>query len=251
MVRILFFILLFVFVSIVSEAQNRNSYVMDIYEYNEQLENLVDRVIDSLGGKEANLEIKSYKSNGEIAYQSGTKSVFDLFYLKENWVRIDQKSEEDYHFFSRHGRRGWEKKMSREGSQEKKFRGKELDEEEQFHFYKNNLFDFEKKRLEIYYEGEVKMGDMTVEVIRLSGFGFGEEMYFISKETYRPVMKQVYILDGNYQVVINYTIKDYMKIGKVWLPKKLGVKRGDDVKEIDFFGYDLTASFDRDFFVKK
>ncbi len=251
MFRILISIVLLILISVPVDAQNRNRYIMDIYEYNEQLEGLVEQVIDSLGGREANLDLKSFQSSGEISYQNGEKSVFDLFYLKKDWVRVDQKFDEDYHFFSRHGRRGWKKVLAKEGVKEQNLRGLSLAEEEQYHFYSNNLFDYEKERLEIYYEGEVVMGDLRVEVIRLSGFSYGEEMYFVSTETYRPVMKQVYILDGKYQAVINYTIHEYTKVGDVWLPKKVGVKMGDNVKEIEFFSYNLSPSLDKDFFVKR
>ena len=231
-------------------AQDRNRYLLDIYEYNEQLDELVDRVRDSLGGRERNLELSSYQSNGEITFQTGEKALFDLFYMKNDWVRIDQKTENEYTLFGRHGKRGWQKIHSKmEESKEKALKGRELSELEQFSFYENNLFDYEKKRLDIYFEGEVKVGELEAYIIRLSGFKYGEEMYYISKETFRPFMKQVYILDDNYQSVINYTIDDYIKIDGVLLPRKIGIKMNGNTKVMEFFKYSLAAKFDKKLFL--
>jgi hypothetical protein len=229
-------------------AQRQNRYLLDIYEYDKQLNELVDRVQDSLGGQQANLKFKSFQSNGEITFQSGEKALFDLFYMKDDWVRIDQKKESEYILFGRHGKRGWKHTLAKEGTKKEALKGIKLSEEHQFNFYENNLFDYEKKRLEIYFEGEIIIGDKEAYIIRLSGFNYGEEMYYISKNTYRPFMKQVYFLDGDYQSVIHYAIEEYLKIDGVWLPKKIGLKKDGYAKIIEFFGYDLGVKFDKELF---
>ncbi|MEP1141058.1 MAG: hypothetical protein ABJH44_12640, partial [Balneola sp.] len=235
--------------SISGFAQERNRYLMDIYEYNKQLEELVVRVIDSLGGREKNLDVGSFQSNGEITFQTGEKALFDLFYMKNDWIRLEHKLDNKNVFFSRHGKRGWKRSISKDINEEQELSGRALSEEEQFNIYENNLFDYEKKRLDIYYEGEIKIGDMDAHIIRLSGFSYGEEMYYISKENYRPFMKQVYILDGDYQSVINYTIDEYLNIDGVWLPKKIGLKKDGISKMMEFYSYDLSIKFDIDLFV--
>lgn len=230
-------------------AQERNRYLMDIYEYDKQLNELVDRVIDSLGGKKENLKFKSFQSNGEITFQTGDKALFDLFYLKDDWFRIDQKTDEEYTLFGRHGKRGWKHVLAKSGTKKETLKGIKLSEEHQFSFYENNLFDYEKKRLDIYFEGEIIVGDTEAYIIRLSGFKYGEEMYYISKSTFRPFMKQVYFLDDNYQSVINYTIEEYLQVEGIWLPKRIGFKKDGEAKMIEYFSYDLAAKFEKEIFI--
>jgi hypothetical protein len=231
-------------------TQDRNRYLLDIYEYDKELNELVVRVIEALGGRENNLRVESFQTTGEITYQTGEKATFDLFYMKNDWFRIDQKTEDEYILFGRHGRKGWIKRISKkDGGEVQNLKGRKLNEEEQFNLYENNLFDYEDKRLDIYYEGEIKIGETEAYIIRLSGLRYGEEMYYISKETYRPFMKQVYFLDGKYQSVINYTIDEYTEVDGVWLPKKIGMKKGTQTKMIEFFNYDLAATFEKDFFI--
>lgn len=146
-------------------------------------------------------------------------------------VSYRSKTEEEYILFGRHGRKGWIKKIDKEeGEVVQSLKGRKLSEEEQFSLYENNLFDYEDKRLDIYYEGEIKVGEVEAYIIRLSGLRYGEEMYYISKDTYRPFMKQVYFLDGKYQSVINYTIDEYTEVDGVWLPKKIGMKKARKLK---------------------
>ncbi|MBR9918779.1 hypothetical protein GYB29_14145 [bacterium] len=249
MKKIFIFTLLLFFISSSASAQDRNRYLLDIYEYDKELNELVERVVAALGGRENNLRVESFQTTGEITYQTGEKADFDLFYMKNDWFRIDQKTEEEYILFGRHGRKGWVKKIDKEeGEVVQSLKGRKLSEEEQFSLYENNLFDYEDKRLDIYYEGEIKVGEVEAYIIRLSGLRYGEEMYYISKETYRPFMKQVYFLDGKYQSVINYTIDEYTEVDGVWLPKKIGMKKGTQTKMIEFFNYDLAATFEKDFF---
>lgn len=229
-----------------TQAQNR--YLLDIYEYDKELNELVERVLDSLGGQKENLRLKSFQSNGEITFQTGEKALFDLFYMKEDWIRVDQKTDNEYVLFSRHGKQGWKHTLAKQGTKKETLKGIKLSEEQQFNFYENNLFDYEKKRLDIYYEGEISVGDIEAYLIRLSGFRYGEEMYYISKSTYRPFMKQVYFLDGDYQSVINYTIEEYLKIDGIWLPKKIGFKKDGSSKMMEFFRYNLAVKFDKELF---
>lgn len=250
MKKIYVLISLFSFLCFGVLAQERNSYLLDIYEYDKELDELVHRVLDSLGGQKKNLEFKSFQSKGEITNQTGEKALFDLFYMKKDWVRIDQKSEHEYILFGRHGKRGWKRTLTKDGSKEEILKGMSLSEEHQFHIYENNLFDYEKQRLEIYFEGEIIVGDTEAYIIRLAGFSYGEEMYYISKETFRPFMKQVYFLDDDYQSVINYTIEEYLEINGIWLPKKIGFKKDSITKMIEFFDYDLATKFDKDIFIK-
>tara|TARA_R110002124_G_scaffold47149_1_gene140659 strand:+ start:9530 stop:10243 length:714 start_codon:yes stop_codon:yes gene_type:complete len=230
-------------------AQERNRYLLDIYEYDKQLNELMDRVIDSLGGQKENLKFRSFQSTGEITFQTGDKALFDLFYLKDDWVRVDQKTDNEYILFGRHGKRGWKHTLAKNGTKKEELKGIKLSEEHQFNFYENNLFDYKKKRLDIYFEGEMIVGEMEAYIIRLSGFKYGEEMYYISKKTYRPFMKQVYFLDKDYQSVINYTIEEYLEIDGIWLPKKIGFKKDGTSKMMEFFNYDLAAKFEKKFFV--
>jgi len=205
--------------------------------------------VDSLGGREKNLALRSFQSNGEITFQTGEKALFDLFYMKDDWVRIDQKMDNEYILFGRHGKRGWVKRLDKEGNSQKILKGIKLTEEEQFNIYENNLFDYEDKRLEIYFEGELVVGDIEAYIIRLSGLRYGEEMYYISKKTFRPFMKQVYFLDGKYQSVINYSIHEYVNVEGIWLPKKIGLKKDGSTKMMEFHKYDLAAKFDKELFV--
>ncbi|XWN37995.1 MAG: hypothetical protein ROO71_03490 [Balneola sp.] len=249
MKKIFIFILFLFFICPSVSAQDRNRYLMDIYEYDKELNELVERVVEALGGREKNLEVESFQTNGEITYQTGEKATFDLFYMKNDWFRLDQKTDQEYILFGRHGRKGWIKKIGKEQEEEiQNLKGRNLNEEEQFNLYENNLFDYEDRRLDIYYEGEIKVGEVEAYIIRISGLRYGEEMYYISKETYRPFMKQVYFLDGKYQSVINYTIDEYIEVNGVWLPRKIGMKKGTQTKMIEFFNYDLAVTFDRDFF---
>jgi len=250
MKKIFIFILLLFFISPSVYTQDRNRYLLDIYEYDKELNELVVRVIEALGGRENNLRVESFQTTGEITYQTGEKATFDLFYMKNDWFRIDQKTKEEYILFGRHGRKGWIKRISKkDGGEVQNLKGRKLNEEEQFNLYENNLFDYEDKRLDIYYEGEIKIGETEAYIIRLSGLRYGEEMYYISKDTYRPFMKQVYFLDGKYQSVINYTIDEYTEVDGVWLPRKIGMKKGTQTKMIEFFNYDLAATFEKDFFI--
>lgn len=217
-------------------------------EYERELNTLVERVIDSLGGKEKNLEYQTYQSTGEIIHQNGEKASFDLYYLEKDWARLEEKREEERVLFGRHGRRGWKQTLNKSESKTETLKGTTLDEEFQFNFYENNLFDYNEKRLEIYYEGEIVFGDVEAYVIRLSGFSYGEEMYYISKKTYRPVMKQVYIFHRRSQSVINYTIKDYIKIQGVSLPKLIGIEKNGSTKMMEFYSYDFSTKFDKNFF---
>ena len=76
--------------------------------------------------------------------------------MREGWVRIDEKTDNEYVLFSRHGKRGWKLTLAKQGTKKETLKGIKLSEEHQFSFYENNLFDYEKKRLDIYYEGEIK-----------------------------------------------------------------------------------------------
>jgi len=96
------------------QAQNR--YLLDIYEYDKWLNELVERVLDSLGGQKENLRLKSFQTNGEIKFQTGEKALFDLFYMREGWVRIDEKTDNEYVLFSRHGKRGWKLTLAKQGT---------------------------------------------------------------------------------------------------------------------------------------
>ncbi|MEP1150748.1 MAG: hypothetical protein ABJH08_03370 [Balneola sp.] len=239
---------LFLFMCSSISAQDRNKYILDVIEYERELNDLVLRVIDSLGGKANNLQYKSYQSNGEITYPNGEKALFDLFYLEKDWARLEQKKEAEYVLFGSHGRRGWKRLLAKKGTTEETLKGTELAEEYQFNIYENNLFDYDKQRLEIYYEGEVLFGDIEAYIIRLAGFSYGEEMYYISKKTYRPIMKQVYIFHRRSQSVINYTIKDYIKIQGVLLPKLVGIEKNGSTKMMEFYTYDFSTKFDKNFF---
>ena len=248
MKKIFLLISLFLFICSSISAQDRNKYILDVIEYERELNDLVLRVIDSLGGKANNLQFKSYQSNGEIVYQNGEKALFDLFYLEKDWARLEEKRETQRVLFGRHGRRGWKQTLSKSENKTSTLKGTALDEEFQFSLYENNLFDYDKQRLEIYYEGEVLFGDIEAYIIRLAGFSYGEEMYYISKKTYRPIMKQVYIFHRRSQSVINYTIKDYIKIQGVSLPKLVGIEKNGSTKMMEFYTYDFSTKFDRDFF---
>jgi hypothetical protein len=193
--------------------------------------------------------MKSFQSNGEITFQTGGKALFDLFYMKDDWIRVEQKTDSEYILFGRHGKKGWKHVLAKDGAKKESLKGIKLSEEHQFNYYENNLFDYKKQRLEIYYEGEIIVGDLEAYIIRLSGFKYGEEMYYISKETYRPFMKQVYFLDGDYQSVINYSIQDYLKVNGIWLPKKISMEKDGITKMMEFFRYDLDAKFDKEIFI--
>lgn len=231
-------------------AQNRNKYILDVIEYERELNDLLHRVIDSLGGKEKNLHYKSYQSNGEIVYQNGEKALFDLFYLDKGWARLDQKKETEYVLFGSHGRKGWKQTLGKTEGIDETLKGTALSEEYQFNIYENNLFDYDKQRLEIYYEGEIVFGDMEAHIIRLAGFNYGEEMYYISKETYRPIMKQTYVFHRKSQSVINYTIKEYVELNGIWLPKIIGFEKDGTTKLMEYFAYDFNTKFDKAFFKK-
>ena len=248
--KILLLISFFYFTSTSAFAQDRNRYLLDIYEYDKELNELVERVVDSLGGKERNLNAQSFRSSGEITFQTGEKVAFDLHYMKKEWFRIEHKSDDQNVVFIRHGKKGLIKKWNKlEEVSIQNLKGLKLNEEEQFNIYENNLFDYEGKKLEIYYEGEIKVGEVEAYIIRLSGFTYGEEMYYISKENFRPFMKQVYFLDGKYQSVINYTIDEYIKLNGVFLPKTIRLKRDGVTKMIKFFSYDHSVKFDKEFFL--
>lgn len=247
-----FLILVLFFGSALSiKAQDRHRYLMDIYEYNEEMQLLVNRVIDSLGGKYQNLNMGTYKVNGSISYTSTDTALFDFYYFKEQWLRLDQKLENKYSSFSRHGNKGWLLTKSSVNKEVKKLRRLSLDEEEQFSFYRNNLFNYDRNDLQLYYEGEVVAGDISVYVLRLAGFNFGEEMYYISKKTYRPIMKQVHILKGNYQSVIHFTLNDYQQVNGIWLPHKIGIKKGNTSKLVDIYGYTFPVKMAKSLFLKK
>lgn len=232
-------------------AQDKQRFLMDIYEYNEEMNSLVNRVIDSLGGKQPNLDIGAYKVNGSITYSSKDTALFDYYNFKEKWNRFDQKLENSFYTFSRHGNKGWRSIKSDNKAEQKKLKKLGLDEEEQFSFYRNNLFQHNRKDLELYYEGEVETGGISFFVLRLGGFSFGEEMYYISKKTYRPIMKQVHILKGKYQSVIHFTIGEYGKVNGIWLPHKIGVKRKDESKLITIYGYNFPVKMDKSLFLNR
>ena len=250
MKKILLLILFFYLTSTSAFSQDRNRYLLDIYEYDKELQELVERVVDSLGGKERNLNAQSFRASGEMTFQTGEKVGFDLYYLKKEWFRLDHKTENKSELFVRHGREGQIKKRDTQGVESiQNLKGLKLNEEEQFNIYENNLFDYENKKLDIYHEGEIKVGELEAYIIRLSRFNYGEEMYYISKENYRPFMKQVYFLDGKYQSVINYTIDEYVKMNGVFLPKIIRLKKDGQTKMIEFLSYDLSADFDEEFFL--
>ena len=58
MKKIFIFILLLFFISPTVFAQDRNRYLLDIYEYDKELNELVERVVAALGGREKNLEVE-------------------------------------------------------------------------------------------------------------------------------------------------------------------------------------------------
>ena len=110
MKKILLLILFFYLTSTSAFSQDRNRYLLDIYEYDKELQELVERVVDSLGGKERNLNAQSFRASGEMTFQTGEKVGFDLYYLKKEWFRLDHKTENKSELFVRHGREGQIKK---------------------------------------------------------------------------------------------------------------------------------------------
>lgn len=247
------FVLLIIVVGYTSSAytQDRKRFLMDIYEYNEEMNALVNRVIDSLGGKYQNLNMGTYQVNGSIAYSTQDTALFDFYYYKENWSRLDQKIKDDYRFFVRHGSKGWQSIESADKISRNKLSRLSLEEEDHFSFYRNNLFLYDKHNLELYYEGEVEAGELSMYILRLAGFSYGEEMYYISKKTYRPVMKQVHILKRNYQAVIHYTLGDYLKIKGIWLPHEIGIKKEEESKLFKIYGYNFPVKMDESMFIVK
>ncbi len=242
-------ILFLLLCSLAINAQTRNRGIMDIVEYHEEMNTLVQKVIDVLGGKEANLKVRSFRSNGEIFYRNGEHGPFDFYLLGDNWARVDYNKDSTRYTFAIHGRRGWTSKRTGSGKEENRLKGVALAEAEQFHIYENNLFDYKEKGLDIYYEGEAITEYVEAYIIRLDGLSFGEEMYYISKKDYRPFMKQVHILRGRNKKVIHYNISEYMQVGEVMLPRTIAIKKDDVTRVMLFSAYDLTAELDKDFFV--
>ncbi len=206
-------------------AQDRLKYIRDIIEYEQELKTLVSTVIDSLGGKQPNIKSTYFLATGVMLQEGSTQQPFEMYTLKRRWARIDVKGDSLNYSISRYGRRGW----IHDNDSHTSLRRRTLDEHHYSHFYTNNLFTFEDQGLEVYYEGEVKTDFVEAYIIRLTGLSYGEEMYFISKESYLPIMKQVYLLNGE-QEVIHYELSDYRRVNEVLMPFSISIKHGDDMR---------------------
>ncbi len=250
MVRTVFiFIWALVFFTIAG-AQDRNRYLLDLYDYEQELKGVVNKTTQALGGLAANRKVRSYKSEGYIVYRNGDVGKFDLYFLKENWARIDYNRDQEQHTFAIHGKKGWLKVSSDSGSTIKKLKRKPLNEAEYLHLYENNLFDYKWRGLDIYFEGEITSGATDAYVIRLTGFDYGEEVYYISKADHRPFMKQVYLLKGKNDTVINYVIEDYIKVDNVWLPKTVTIEGDTTFFVLNFVDYRLGTPLEKSIFTQ-
>lgn len=210
---------------------------------------IIDSTRNALGGKDAYRRIGAFHTSGDIFKRDGTRGRFEVSILKENWARVDYLFEDEQITFSRHGRRGW--KMHRADSLEEmvRLKRKDLAIESYLHLYENNLFDYDLRGLDVYYEGELTSVMSSAYIIRLAGFSYGEEVYYIDQTTFRPFIKQVYLTKGRGDTVITYNIDEYMQVGKVWLPKRVSIEGEGNLFVLDFKSYNLQATPDEGIFI--
>ena len=63
-------------------------------------------------------------------------------------------------------------------------------------------------------------------------------------------MKQVYLLKGKKDIVINYVIEDYIKIEDVWLPKTVSIESDTTFFVLNFTDYNLDAKLEKSLFTQ-
>lgn len=250
MIRAVFIYIWGFILCVSAEAQDRNRYLLDLYDYEQELKEVVSKTTEALGGLKANRKVKSYLSEGYVVYRNGDVGKFNLYFLKENWARIDYNRDHEQYTFAIHGRKGWLKASSDSSSAIKRLKRKSLNEVEYGHLYENNLLDYKWRGLDIYFEGEIATGITDAYVLRLTGFDYGEEVYYISKKDHRPFMKQVYLLKGKKDIVINYVIEDYIKIEDVWLPKTVSIESDTTFFVLNFTDYNLDAKLEKSLFTQ-
>ncbi len=249
--KIGFFLVCIIFPFQYSEAQEQNEYMMDLYSYNEEKRAIIENTITALGGNKNIRELGAYSSKGLITFDEGEQTEFDYYFLKEAWVKLDFTEEGKQVSVSVYGNNGWFREVKGQiNSEVQEVKGEDLLDMRFAYTYENNLFDYEWKGLEIFYEGEIQIGNKEAWVLRLSGFDFGEEVYYISKKDNRPFMKQVYLFHKNGQKVVNYSIDEYLKIGEVWMPKKVTISSPNKNITLEFLNYSTNQDLSKDFFKK-
>ncbi len=236
----------------VQAHQEQDEYMMDLYSYNEEMRTIVETTINALGGNKNVRKLGAYSSTGVITFEEGQQTEFDYYFLKEAWAKLDFRRERIEVSISVFGNNGWlrEKELDDEVPNIREMKGTELLDMRFSFTYENNLFDYSWKGLELFYEGEIQIGNKKAWVLRLSGFDFGEELYYISKEDYRPIMKQVYLFHKDGQKVVDYIIEEYLEHGDVWLPKKVTISSPHQNISLDFLSYTTNEKLSKDFFKK-
>ena len=102
MIRAVFIYIWVLILCVSAEAQDRNRYLLDLYDYEQELKEVVSKTTEALGGLKANRKVKSYLSEGYVVYRNGDVGKFNLYFLKENWARIDYNRDHEQYTFAIH-----------------------------------------------------------------------------------------------------------------------------------------------------
>ena len=218
------------------------------FDFGEELIMIYDSVSHSLGGKEAWENLETVYAEGTWKFPHGEERAFIFKSMYPDLARFDFRVEESSETISKYGKRGW--LNDPEGMIENYDRFDEMEKivARNVFLYENNFVDFEKKGLVMKFEGTVVISGEEVWLVRIGGFPDKEELYYISKDDFKPFIKQSYYFRRGRSGVVNYYIKRYMNVDGVEMPREILVTSQDLNIILNFSSYVFNNTMDKDDF---
>ena len=214
-------------------------------DFTPELNLIYENTTKALGGKEKWEKIQSLYAEGKWSIPHGDEISFIYKTLNPDLSRFDFVDNGSLHTYANFGHEGWVKDpLSHIPTYNMMDEVEQITARNAFMFL-NNLVDYGQKGLEIKYEGTVHIDEESLWLIRVVGFKDKEELYFISSEDYRPVIKQSYYFRRGRNGVVNYHITEYMKVDGVHLPGEVLVSSGDLNLKLRYSSYVLNYELER------
>lgn len=219
-----------------------------LHSFSQEVEMIYEKTLEAMGGEEAWEKVNSIYAEGLWHFPDGEDSPFIYRNLNPDMARFDFDESGKRYSFSNYGRKGWTSTPDYFENKNHPIQHDEAILIRHSYLYTNNLIDYKKKGLKIRFEGSIQYQEKEVWLIRVTGFINREELYYISKDDYLPFIKQSYIDSRGKDIVVNYNIKGYRKVGGVLLPKK--VMASSDVVNLSiiYSSYVLNRNMDKEYF---
>lgn len=189
--------------------------------FSQELEMIYEKASEALGGKERWESVSTMFVEGNWSFPHDESHSFVCKLSTPDMAKITFMVDTTMHTVSRYGRKGWVEDPTEVIKGYSNFDDVEKMVATNSFLYENNLVDYEKKGLELKFEGSVVIADEEVWLVRVEGFPNKEELYYISQDDYRPFIKQSYYFWRGRNGVVNYYIKRYMEVDGIQVPKEV------------------------------